>query len=80
MSAGKALFGILGTVFIMKDLYFGVDQLFVGEAQYVGQFVDQVILKLVQFSVDVDNSPKSFDDVDLFLGRVFSFMSLAKCQ
>lgn len=70
MSAGMALFGILRAVFIVKDLYFGVDQLFVGEAQYVGQFVYQVILKLVQFSIDVDNTPKSFDDVDLFLGRV----------
>ena len=57
MSAGRALFGILRTVFFMKDFYFGVDQLLVGEAQYIGQLVYQVILKLVQFSVNIDNSP-----------------------
>jgi hypothetical protein len=68
-----AFFGILRTVLIvlvMEDLYFRVDQLFVGEAQYVGQLVYQMILKLVQFTVDIDNSPKCLDDVDFFLGRV----------
>ena len=48
----------LRTVFMMKDLYFGLDHLFVGKAQYIGQLVYQVILILVQFSVDVDNSQR----------------------
>lgn len=62
----------------MDDFQLGIDELFMAEAEQLGQFVHQVVFVLVKGAVRIGDPPDGLNDLELFFHRIILIDAICK--